>query len=267
MKKVFERFIGKTIKSLRTEPRLCGLTVGGSWITKEIDEYSDLDLIVVSSDEGYSEVFKERFEIIKALGDLVSAFTGEHVGEPRLLICLFRNPLIHVDVKFVALKDFHIRVEEPWIAWEKENKLTKALQRSAPKSLKSDPQWIEDRFWTWIHYGAVKLGRGEIFETIGFLGFLREQVLAPLAMSNQGKTPRGVRKIEQYLPDFAKRLQKTVPSYSRQSCIKALKETIKLYQELRGTAQPGSLAIRDSAETESLRYFSKIAKSLQKRSA
>ncbi|MER7057532.1 MULTISPECIES: hypothetical protein [unclassified Streptomyces] len=32
-----------------------------------------------------------------------------------------------------------------------------------------DLQWIEDRFWIWVHYGATKLGRGELFEVNGFL--------------------------------------------------------------------------------------------------
>ncbi|EMY71326.1 hypothetical protein [Leptospira vanthielii] len=30
-------------------------------------------------------------------------------------------------------------------------------------------QWIEDRFWVWIHYAATELGRGEFFEAIDFL--------------------------------------------------------------------------------------------------
>lgn len=214
-------------------------------------------MVIVAKDAKYSNIFKERFKITQSLGDLVSAFTGEHVGEPRLLICLFRNPLIHVDIKFVALKDFHIRIEDPCIMWEKDKKLTKAINTSTPKSLEPDQQWIEDRFWTWVHYGAVKIGRGEIFETIGFLSFLREKVLAPLDMSIHGKSPRGVRKIEQYLPEFAKRLQKTIPSYDRQSCIEALNETIKLYKELRGKGRCAALhaVTRDEAEIERLEIF------------
>jgi hypothetical protein len=46
-----------------------------------------------------------------ALGPLLSAFTGDHVGEPRLLICLYGPPLLHVDLKFVTPADLAERVE------------------------------------------------------------------------------------------------------------------------------------------------------------
>ncbi|NRS94850.1 hypothetical protein DFH40_002566 [Clostridium beijerinckii] len=45
----------------------------------------------------------ERIKIAESLGTLLSAFTGEHVGEPRLLICLCEPELLHVDLKFVSI--------------------------------------------------------------------------------------------------------------------------------------------------------------------
>ena len=43
----------------------------------------------------------ERRTIAESCGGLLAAFTGEHVGEPRLLICLYGPPLAHVNLKFV----------------------------------------------------------------------------------------------------------------------------------------------------------------------
>ena len=37
------------------------------------------------------------------LGPLLACFTGEHVGEPRLLIALYGPPPVHVDLKFVPV--------------------------------------------------------------------------------------------------------------------------------------------------------------------
>ena len=45
-----------------------------------------------------------------------------------------------------------------------------------------DLQWMEDRFWVWVHYGALKIGRGELFETIDFISFLRQNVIGSLAL-------------------------------------------------------------------------------------
>ena len=44
-----------------------------------------------------------RVQLAESLHLLLAAFTGEHVGEPRLLICLYRSPLLHVDLKYVSL--------------------------------------------------------------------------------------------------------------------------------------------------------------------
>lgn len=238
---------------------MCGLAVAGSWLTGEIDEFSDLDLVIVCNNGDFPQILKNRIEIAKSLGAHLSGFTGEHVGEPRLLICLFRDPLIHVDLKFVALKDFHDRIENPWIAWERDGGLNNAILECPPNELKADPQWIEDRFWTWVHYCAAKIGRGELYETIGSLGFLRERVLAPLALWLNRKPVRGVRRIEKYLPDFAHKLEKTIPAYDKRSCIEALYATINIYRELRKQIETGAPTIRADVETEALKYLSGIS--------
>ena len=199
MKKVFQGFVERAVHLLSSDSRFCGLAIAGSWLTNEIDEFSDLDLVVVVNDADWP--IGDRFEIVRGLGSHIASFTGEHVGEPRVLICMFRDPLIHVDLKFVTLSDFRDRIENPWIAWEVGEKLSKILRETSLHELKPDPQWLEDRIWTWVHYGAGKIARGEIFEAIGFLSFLREKVLGPLGLWVYEKPIRGVRRIEQYLPE------------------------------------------------------------------
>lgn len=106
----------KTI--LETDDNAIGLTVGGSWLTGTIDEFSDLDLIIVTRDK-ISENRHLMTEYAKRLGHFLSGFTGEHVGEHRLLICLYDHPLLHVDIKFLTLPEFEIRVEQPFILLDK----------------------------------------------------------------------------------------------------------------------------------------------------
>src|SRR5256885_4988237 len=64
----------------------------------------------------------------------------------------------------------------------------------------SQVQWIEDRFWVWVHYIAVKIARGELFEAIDALEFVRARVLGPLILSEAGGQPNGVRRVEQTAP-------------------------------------------------------------------
>jgi len=159
----------------------------------------------------------------KRLGNFLSGFTGEHVGEPRVLICLYDKPLLHVDIKFVTLDEFHSRIETPVLLIDKNGQLEKAIVNSQAKFPYPDYQWIEDRFWTWIHYALLKIGRGEYLEAYDFMGFLRMVVFGPLLHIKNGNLPRGVRKVETELEseDLAK-LKLTIPTYNRQALISTI---------------------------------------------
>jgi hypothetical protein len=91
-------FANKVVEILKTDKSVIGLSVAGSWLTNELDEFSDLDLILVTK-EKISDDKSKMLEYANHLGKLLSGFTGEHVGEPRVLICLYDNPLLHVDIK------------------------------------------------------------------------------------------------------------------------------------------------------------------------
>lgn len=127
--------------------------------------------------------------LIGSYAPLVVGFTGEHVGESRLFITLVGPPLLHVDFKFVRVSDFAERTEDPEILWDRDGLLADALAQQPPVTPAFDMQWIEDRFWIWVHYGATKLGRGELFETISFLTYLRETVLGPSLPTGGARSP------------------------------------------------------------------------------
>jgi predicted nucleotidyltransferase len=97
-----KEFADKTAQILKDDKNVIGLAVAGSWLTNEIDEFSDLDLILVTQNKVSGDKQK-MLDYAKRFGQLLSGFTGEHVGEPRVLICLYDNPLLHVDIKFLTL--------------------------------------------------------------------------------------------------------------------------------------------------------------------
>ncbi|MFV5993762.1 hypothetical protein ACNPQM_15255 [Streptomyces sp. NPDC056231] len=81
-----------------------------------------------------------------------------------------------------------------------------------------------------MHYGATKLGRGELFESIGVLDYLRETVLGPLAARRMGAIPRGVRHLETIAPEEARDLQATLCGYDRHKAGQALLAAVDLYR-------------------------------------
>jgi hypothetical protein len=228
-------FLSCAMPVLKADQRFVGVGVGGSWLTGQLDEFSDLDLVLAVAPDALAAVNACRLEIAKTLGSLLAGFTGEHVGEPRLLICLYDKPLLHVDLKFVSVAELEFRAEDPFTLWERDMALTRAMSTEPARFPMPDSQWIEDRFWIWVHYAATKLGRGELFEVIDFLAFLREQVFGPLAAALNGREPRGVRKLERALPKYVPAFERTLADRTPRSCADALLGAVDLYRALRDT--------------------------------
>jgi len=77
--------------------------------------------------------------------------------------------------RLVASLDAATRVEDPAVLWERDGQLSAALRNGVARYPAPDLQWIEDRFWVWVHYGAAKVGRGELFEALDMLALLRSK--------------------------------------------------------------------------------------------
>lgn len=226
-------FIAHALEVLRMDARIVGVCAAGSFLTGRMDEFSDLDLVVVTEPDQQDAVMRERKAIAAGLGALLAAFSGEHVGEPRVFICLYDGPLLHVDLKFVSLHEVHLRVEEPAVLWERDGRVTAALGQGEARFPEPDPAWIEARFWIWMHYGAGKIGRGELFKALDLIAYIRSTVLGPLALRRASARPQGVRRIETQDSGFAGALEATVPRYDARDCLRALEACIALYCELR----------------------------------
>lgn len=251
-------FANRAKAILESYDNVIGLAVAGSWLTNEIDEFSDLDLILVTKQKISGDKVL-MLDYAKRLGDFLSGFTGEHVGEPRLLICLYDNPLLHVDIKFVTLEEFHTRIETPTILIDRNGQLAKAISNSTAQFPYPDYQWIEDRFWTWIHYALLKIGRGEYFEAYDFFGFLRMVVLGPLLHIKNGNLPRGVRKVETGFPnDDLNSLKGTIPNYDRQSLLNSLRNSVSLYQQLQTALFDDKVQLQQETAKKVMMYFDEI---------
>ncbi|HBO3680711.1 TPA: GNAT family N-acetyltransferase [Pseudomonas aeruginosa] len=241
-------FASGVINAVAVDGRFIGLLAGGSAITGNTDAYSDLDLILVVRDDAYADVLTSRRRFADTLGNLLYAFTGEHVGESRLLICLYGKPVLHVDLKFVTIDDLDQRIENPLILWDSDEMLAARLSRGSASWPNKDAEWFEERFWVWVHYAATKLGRGELFEVIDMLAFLRGHVLGPLALRRVGADQRGVRHIEVIAPHVVTAMAETVGSHSVHACGTALRNAIRLYMDLRQDCLPMNRHPENEAE-------------------
>ncbi len=225
-------FVQSAIDVLKEDLRIVAICAGGSFLTV-MDEWSDVDLVLVVNDTAFTTDRDARIELAGQLGDLVSVFTGEHVGEPRLLICLYGEEPLHVDLKFVTLDQLASRVEDPAILFARDDSVAEMLKTTEAVYPMPNLQWIEDRFWTWIHYGATKFGRGELFEARSTIEFLADRVFGPMILMSHGLRPVGMRRADFLNSAETARLRSLCVGYDRSAIKSALEEGVALYLSLR----------------------------------
>ena len=252
-------FINKALPELKRDSRIVGIALGGSYIQKEtMDEFSGLDFVIAVRDEDWDAVLGDRISIAERLGTLMAYFTGDHIQRPNQLICLYDEPLMHVDLGFVQLSQVGRRYDNPVVMFEKDSLMSEAYWQQPVTTQIPDLQWFEDRFWVWVHFITSRIGRGELFDAIDSLSFLRLHVLGPLISMKNGKPSHGVRHIEQESPSDARMLIDTVAAYDAHSCVRALKAATDIYISLRGI-NIGATFLREKAERAALEYLKRIS--------
>lgn len=146
---------------------------------------------------------------------------------------------MHVDLKFVKSSDLTRLVERPAVLFARDSEqLESILEAAAIEWPNAPPEWFEQRAWIWLHYGAAKLARGEVFEALGMLAFFRDQVLGPMLHRRAGRPQRGVRRIEMLGGSAMGRLAGTIATFDAESVRAAFLKAIDMYLDLRADEPP-----------------------------
>ena len=256
-------FINSAMPVLKKDERIVGVAVGSSHSRDAMDEHSGMEFIIAVEPSEYAGILKDMIDIAESLGELLACFTAEHIQRPDILICMYGNPLLHIDLTFKPLDKISDRPDEQLILFEKGTRMSDEYAKKPPAISAPDLQWFEDRFWIWVHYIAKKIGRGELFDAIEGLSFLRKNVLGPLMLLKNGKQPWGLRNVEVAAPQELPRLIMTLTDYNAENCIKALKSAVDLYIYLRGYNK-AKLVDREKAQRAALKYLSMISEDMQK---
>ena len=251
-------FINRALPVLKKDARILGVALGGAYAKNALDEYSGLDFVIAAEPSEYEGLLDDRVALAEKMGGLLACFPAEHIQRPEQLICLFNEPLLHVDLNFQPLDKIGNRAEETVIIYEKDGLMSKEYAKNAVNIPMPNLQWFEDRFWIWVHYIATQIGRGEFFDAIEGLAFLRSRVLGPLLLIKSGKPPWGVREVELAAPDEMPRLILTLAEHNAKSCLKALKSATDLYINLRGYNK-AKLLNREEAQRRALQFLDSIS--------
>jgi hypothetical protein len=255
-------FVARALARLPEDRRIVGVAAAGSWLTGRMDEHSDVDLVVAVAPEDHAAVVAGGATIAAGLGPLLACFPGDHLGEPLILICLYGPPLLHVDFTFLPVADAVRRTRKAAVLWERDGALTRSMTDEPGLARVVDLQWMEDRVWVWLDYGARKAARGELFEAIDALAFIRGRVLGPLLLTMHDRPPYGVRRVETVAGDDLPALRATVSGYDAAGCVAALLATADLYRRLRAHHATPALVRRTAAEEVVVAWLETLARSL-----
>lgn len=257
-------FIHKIKTCLAGNPNIIGAAVGGSYINRSLDEYSDLDIHLVVEDLYCNLSVYKKLEVLKSLPNPLSAYSNAH--DNRVLICLYDyNPLIlHVDWKWCSLEEFKIRVENPILLFEHKKLLTEVMNSTDYGYPPIDYQKEEKRFWSWMHYILTKIGRGELIEAHHYLVEVHSHLIGPLFLKKNGLSPRRMRRIEQIAPDDWQKLQACLPKdYSKKAILHATQQTMQHYRLLNEALNDDNFRKNTAAEAACHRYLNYIKTKLR----
>lgn len=217
------------------QPDVVGMVLTGSFAQGNVDMFSDVDLRVIVEDEALDRVLARREEFPRAAGSVVAHFPGDHVGEPNLSIVLY-DDLTHVDYFFLPLAGAgkYPGPAGSVILWERDGRVSAVPAEDPPPEGVPSTRlaWIEARMWTWSWYIQTKIVRGELYEAIDGLNYVREHVLLVLLALEQGTAAAGFRRLEGRIGDRAPAFAATIAGPDPGALLTALRAAMHLYVEL-----------------------------------
>jgi hypothetical protein len=247
--------VKKAESLIRTDNRFIGMALGGSWINKQLDEFSDLDIYLIMSDHAVLSI-DEKKEILCQYGELLCFYNNANDDNVTVSLFKIEEQLLHVDCKWIYLSGLRKRVENPDIIFEKDGLLSKYM-RDFPNEGYEQPnlELSEMRFWTWMHYIFSKIGRGEIIEACSYLCEVRIYCLGPMILYKNKMTARRLRHAEQLPTEELLELKTTFPAECRaESCFNAAMNTIALYSKTRDALASADFKTNFCAEKACLEY-------------
>jgi Streptomycin adenylyltransferase len=220
-------------RAASTDADVVGMAVAGSFAAGNADEFSDVDLRLYVSEVVVDTVVGRIPDLAAACGQVVALFSGEHVGSQALTIVLF-DDLVHVDFEVLSTSRVaeHNQGRPAVILWERDG-LSTELPGAYETDVAADLRWLEDRIWTWSWYIQTKVLRGELYEALDGLQYVRDQVLFRLLAFHRGVRPAGGRRAEALVGAYADAFGRTVSvALERGAVLDALRAETDLYLEL-----------------------------------
>jgi predicted nucleotidyltransferase len=172
---VHEAFVKRFVEACQADDRVLAACLIGSYAKGKADQFSDIDLMVITKDSAYDEFYQKRESFLRSLGELVFL---EDFGLPDIAFHIYADGTegelyFGTESRLAQLYDAPFR-----ILLDKKNILTAVTYSPSPKAFDADKQTELLRqniygFWHEMSHFTTAMGRGQLWWARGQVESLR----------------------------------------------------------------------------------------------
>lgn len=170
-----QAFVGRFLQVCEEDKRILAACLIGSYAKGKADPYSDIDLMVITTDSAYQEFYQQRESFLQSLGDLVFL---EDFGIPDIAFHVYADGT-EGELYFGSEGRLNQLYDAPFhILLDKKNILAGVTYTSSEASLDAQKQTEKLRrtimgFWHEMSHFNTAMGRGQLWWAQGQLEALR----------------------------------------------------------------------------------------------
>jgi predicted nucleotidyltransferase len=175
LSQLHQAFADRFVQACQADDQVVAACLIGSYAKGKADRYSDIDLMVITTDSAYEEFYRQRESFLRSLGDLVFL---EDFGLPDIAFHMYADGT-EGELYFSSEGRLEIIRDAPfYILLDKKNFLTGVTYTSAGKGFDVQKQTEKLRqtiyeFWHEMSHFTTAMGRGELWWARGQLESLR----------------------------------------------------------------------------------------------
>lgn len=232
-----QAFLERFVKVCQSDARIAAAVLVGSYAKGKADDYSDLDLFLITTDEAYDDFLAGREAFIRRLGEPLFM---EDFELPGIVFLIFADGS-EVELSHVREGEADSIFNEPFKTLLDKKNITAG---AVPRARKRDRDGQQEKlrrliYWFWheVSHFTTALARGQLWWAHGQLGALRLYCMNLARLRKDFSDPdvgqEGYFKIENALPvEHLSALQMTFPPLEQHAMIQAAIDMINFYKEL-----------------------------------
>jgi hypothetical protein len=242
----------------RADARIVAAFVGGSLAIGTADAYSDLDLYLITAEDGYASFFAERGTFVRQMGDPVYLEDFNGFGFDMVLF-IFANGSKGELALAKASRFLHIHGGPYCVLVDKAGLLlgvTFPVDQVSPEKQRHNLERTLTSFWRYVYLLAGALGRGRLLTAAQYLEGMRQRLIEVCRMSVDFSDGGSHPPAEVVLPpDVIAALRRTYPRLNREEMMAAGEDALRLLQRVgKPLAQAQGVTYPEALEQVVLAY-------------